>query len=67
VSSEQGPTVSERVWARDESLWGGPGVPEIANRLGWLDIADRMSEALPDLEAFVAAAHADGLTNTVRL
>jgi glucose-6-phosphate isomerase len=67
VTSEQGLTVSERVWARDESLWGGPGVPEIGDRLGWLDIADRMSEALPDLEAFVAAAHADGLTNTVLL
>jgi glucose-6-phosphate isomerase len=67
VSSDQGLTVSERVWARDESLWGGPGVPEIGNRLGWLDIADRMAEALPDLEAFVAQAHADGLTNTVLL
>lgn len=67
MSSEQGLTVSERVWARDESLWGGPGVPEIGNRLGWLDIADRMAEALPDLEAFVAQAHADGLTNTVLL
>ena len=67
MSSEQALTVSERVWARDESLWGGPGVPEIGNRLGWLDIADRMAEALPDLEAFVAAVHADGLTNTVLL
>ncbi|MBJ7354052.1 MAG: hypothetical protein JHC98_04440 [Thermoleophilaceae bacterium] len=67
MSVEQGLTTSERVWARDESLWGGPGVPEIGNRLGWLDIADRMAEALPDLEAFVAAVHADGLTNTVLL
>ncbi|MBI2690512.1 MAG: glucose-6-phosphate isomerase [Solirubrobacterales bacterium] len=67
MSSEQGLTVSERVWARDESLWGGPGVPEIANRLGWLDIADRMAEVLPDLEAFVEQAHADGLINTVLL
>jgi glucose-6-phosphate isomerase/transaldolase/glucose-6-phosphate isomerase len=67
VSVEQGLTVSERLWARDESLWGGPGVPEIGNRLGWLDIADRMAEALPELEAFVAAVHADGLTNTVLL
>ncbi|MBJ7458698.1 MAG: hypothetical protein JHD02_05885 [Thermoleophilaceae bacterium] len=67
MTAQQGLTVSERVWARDESLWGGPGVPEIGNRLGWLDIADRMQEALPDLEAFVAQAHADGLTNTVLL
>ena len=28
---------------KDESLWGGPGVPEIGNRLGWLTIADRCS------------------------
>lgn len=66
--SQQGAlTVSERVWARDESLWGGPGVPEIGNRLGWLDIADRMSEALPELEAWAGEVHADGLTNTVLL
>src|SRR5258708_35039286 len=24
--------VAQRVWRRDESLWGGPGVPEIGNR-----------------------------------
>lgn len=60
-------STSERVWARDESLWGGPGVPEIGNRLGWLDIADRMSAALPELEAWASEVHADGLTNTVLL
>ncbi|MFT4049560.1 MAG: hypothetical protein QM648_06945 [Solirubrobacterales bacterium] len=67
MSPEGALTVSERVWARDESLWGGPGVPEIGNRLGWLDIADRMAEALPELEAWVSEVHADGLTNTVLL
>jgi glucose-6-phosphate isomerase len=67
VSADAGSNVAERIWARDESLWGGPGVPEIGNRLGWLDIADRMSEALPELEAFVREVHADGLTNTVLL
>src|SRR6476619_6629655 len=30
--------VVRRVWHKDESLWGGPGMPEIANRLGWLTI-----------------------------
>src|SRR4051794_25794159 len=34
--------VARRVWHKDESLWGGPGVPEIGNRLGWLTIAQRM-------------------------
>ena len=60
-------TVSERVWERDESLWGGPGVPEIADRLGWLDIADRMLGELPELVQWVEGVHADGLTNTVLL
>lgn len=58
---------SERIWARDESLWGGPGVPEIADRLGWLDIADRMTTELPQIEAWAREVHADGLTNTVLL
>ena len=26
----------------DPTLWGPPGTPEIANRLGWLTIAERM-------------------------
>lgn len=60
-------SLSERVWARDESLWGGPGVPEIGNRLGWLDVADRMQSVLPELERWVGEVHADGLTNTVLL
>ena len=48
--------VAQRVWASDESLWGGPGVPEIGNRLGWLTIADKMLEHADDLEAFAAQA-----------
>ncbi|MGH2906630.1 MAG: glucose-6-phosphate isomerase [Solirubrobacterales bacterium] len=59
--------VADRVWARDESLWGGPGVPEIGNRLGWLDIADRMLASLPELTSWVDAVHADGFTNTLLL
>ena len=42
-------------------------MPEIGNRLGWLDIADRMAEDLATLEAWVAEVHADGLTNTLLL
>ena len=59
--------VSRRIWERDESLWGGPGVPEIGNRLGWLCIADRMLEEADDLKAFAAQCQADGLTDCVLL
>jgi glucose-6-phosphate isomerase/transaldolase/glucose-6-phosphate isomerase len=60
-------SVAARVWAHDESLWGGPGVPEIGNRLGWLDIADRMLDDLPALTSWVEEVHAAGLTNTLLL
>ena len=34
---------------KDESLWGGPGVPEIGNRLGWLTISEKMLEHADEL------------------
>ena len=36
--------VAQRVWRRDPSLWGGPGVPEIEDRLGWLTVSEPMLE-----------------------
>ena len=59
--------VAERVWRRDESLWGGPGVPEIGNRLGWLTVADAMLEHAADLTSFAAGLHAEGYTDAVLL
>ena len=35
--------------AQDETLWGGPGVPEIGNRLGWLTISEKMLEHADEL------------------
>jgi transaldolase/glucose-6-phosphate isomerase len=59
--------VARRVWAKDESLWGGPGVPEIADRLGWLTVSDELLEQLNDLSEFVAGVKADGFTDAVLL
>ena len=44
VKQAQAEDVAQRVWRKDESLWGGPGVPEIGNRLGWLTISEKMLE-----------------------
>lgn len=60
-------TTSERVWARDVTLWGEPGTPEIADRLGWLDIADRMLPLAGELEAWAGQIRESGLTNVVLL
>jgi transaldolase/glucose-6-phosphate isomerase len=59
--------VARRLWARDESLWGGPGVPEIADRLGWLTVSDELLEQAGELREFVAGVKADGFTDAVLL
>ncbi len=59
--------VARRVWRRDESLWGGPGVPEIGNRLGWLTISDALLEEADDLAAFARDLAAQGYRGAVLL
>jgi transaldolase/glucose-6-phosphate isomerase len=59
--------VAQRVWRRDSSLWGGPGVPEIENRLGWLTVADQMLEQAPQLHAFAERVREDGFTDAILL
>jgi transaldolase/glucose-6-phosphate isomerase len=60
-------SVAQRVWRRDPSLWGGPGVPEIEDRLGWLTVSEPMLEQAPQLHEFAAACRADGFTDAVLL
>jgi transaldolase/glucose-6-phosphate isomerase len=67
VRTAQAENVAKRIWARDESLWGGPGVAEIGDRLGWLSISDKMLEHADALRAFADAAKADGLDHAVLL
>jgi glucose-6-phosphate isomerase len=59
--------VAERAWARDDTLWGPAGQPEVSNRLGWLDVHDRLLAEVDDLTAFARQAHADGLREAVVL
>jgi transaldolase / glucose-6-phosphate isomerase len=67
VKQAQSENVAKRVWQKDESLWGGPGVPEIGNRLGWLTISEKMLEHAGELREFVDGARADGLEYAVLL
>jgi transaldolase / glucose-6-phosphate isomerase len=59
--------VARRVWQHDESLWGGPGVPEIGNRLGWLTIADKMLDEAGALRELREECLAAGYTDAVLL
>jgi transaldolase/glucose-6-phosphate isomerase len=59
--------VAQRVWKHDESLWGGPGVPEISNRLGWLNVTETMLEHLSDMTNLAAELKAEGYTDVILL
>jgi transaldolase/glucose-6-phosphate isomerase len=67
VKKAVGEDVARRVWGKDESLWGGPGVPEIADRLGWLTISDSMLERADELVEFAQGVWADGFKDAVLL
>ncbi|MGI8430157.1 MAG: bifunctional transaldolase/phosoglucose isomerase [Solirubrobacteraceae bacterium] len=60
-------SVASRVWRHDASLWGGPGVAEIEDRLGWLTVAETMLEHASQLHAFTAQCRAEGFTDAVLL
>jgi transaldolase / glucose-6-phosphate isomerase len=59
--------VAGRIAREDVTLWGPSGTPEIANRLGWLTIAQRMLGELGALELFAAETHDDELEDVVLL
>ncbi|MCW2969028.1 MAG: transaldolase [Solirubrobacterales bacterium] len=59
--------VAERLRARDATLWGPAGTAEIADRLGWLTIAERMLAELDSVTAFAARVDVDGFRDVVLL
>ena len=59
--------VARRIWAKDATLWGEPGTPELADRLGWLTSPETMRDRVAELEAFAEECAADGLTDAVVL
>ena len=81
IPDELEPAIAERVeararartwrgaiWRQDETLWGGPGVPEIGNRLGWLTIAEQDARAArTSSTSSPTRCEADGLTDVVLL
>jgi transaldolase / glucose-6-phosphate isomerase len=59
--------VARRLREGDASLWGPEGTPEIADRLGWLTIAERMGGELSALEALAEEVPGEGCRHVVLL
>src|SRR3954447_3235473 len=59
--------VVARIWRKDGTLWAPEGTPEVTNRLGWLDIAERSKAQLSELEALRDEAVGAGYTDVIVL
>ena len=59
--------VVRRLWDRDGTLWAPDGTPEVTDRLGWLDIAERLAAEVDDLLGFAAEVRDAGITDAVLL
>jgi transaldolase/glucose-6-phosphate isomerase len=60
-----GDDVVHRIWHRDGTLWAPAGTPEVTDRLGWLDIAEKMLDCVDDLEGLADEVRASGYTDVV--
>ena len=58
--------IMQRIWGRDHTVWKDDPT-EIANRLGWLNIAERMLDDVNRLQALADEARADGYTHALLL
>ncbi len=67
VAQAEQERVAERLRDEDATLWGEPGTPELANRLGWLTIAERMLAELDSVEAFAEEVRSAGFQDVVLL
>ncbi|HKW86120.1 MAG TPA: glucose-6-phosphate isomerase, partial [Nitrospiraceae bacterium] len=58
--------VVARLWAKDHTLWK-PEPTEIANRLGWLKVAEQMREQVGPLRTFAQSVRDAGFRHVVLL
>ncbi|NQT79099.1 MAG: hypothetical protein HQ555_01740 [Candidatus Aminicenantes bacterium] len=58
---------SRRLWAKDHTLWFPEPKPEIADRLGWLELPEMKHERLDALSSFAQGVKEEGISNVVLL
>ena len=56
-----------RLREKDPTLWGEADTPELADRLGWVDLPESMAARVPELGAIAAGAIDDGTDQVVLL
>ncbi|HEX2385287.1 MAG TPA: bifunctional transaldolase/phosoglucose isomerase [Candidatus Binatia bacterium] len=67
LKSWQAENFAERLWRKDTTLWSAEPLPELADRLGWLDLPETMTNQVKDIRAFAEKVKADGFRHVVVL
>ncbi len=57
----------ERLWAKDPTLWSAEPVPELADRLGWLDLPAGMRAGVGELKRLAREVRDDGIRRVILL
>ena len=55
----------QRLWDADPTVFSEEEVPELADRLGWLDLHDTMAPRVPELERLADSLVSDGILDVV--
>ncbi len=56
---------ASRLWSKDYRLWSAEPVPELTDRLGWLDLPARMACEIEELERFAGEVRDEGMKHLV--
>src|SRR2546422_1559400 len=67
VKDWQAAQFASRVWQKDYTLWSKEPQPELTDRLGWLELPERMEKQVAGLRAFADQVKADGIKHVVLL
>ncbi len=61
-----GEKILARIWQQDHTVWK-PDPTEISNRLGWLDVFERIRPDLPRIASLAAGLKSEGYTHALLL
>lgn len=58
---------ARRIWAKDPTIWHPEPLPEIADRLGWLSLPERMRDRCKDILSFAHQVKNEGFSHVLLL
>jgi transaldolase/glucose-6-phosphate isomerase len=59
--------MGRRIWEKDSTVWSKEEKPEIEDRLGWLDLPERMSAEIGPIRVFAEEIKDQGFTQVILL